>query len=475
MTTETYADHLAGYRVVRKLGEGTRSVVYLGVVDGEGPDEPAVALKVFRPTLGDADIMAELDVLARVPTAHCVHLLDASTGPDGTPVAVMSRAARGSIGRLLHRRGTVAPGEAVTIIAPLARAVTDLHRRGITHTRISGSSVHFADDGSPQLLGFGHAGVLAPDAPPVVLEGDARARLDRRALAQLTLLLLRSDQHEIHHLVPRSAAQDLQHWLRDDAAIASAAFPLQLEERMFDLCDAEPVSVDRQPAPARTFHAGGSTPSRVEGVLPAGAMEVTAQHAGTRSDSLVDQFLGASPLSSAWKRLLRSLRAVRLRWWIALSSTIVAAVALLTLVPGAASWSTGTVARPIVPWQGEESSAADAESAGPRWSTEPTAALPELWAERARCLALEPVLCLDSVDQLGSALHRTDSANIAARPSDASEGAAADLSPGSIELVAVLGDAAVVEFTLNEKPASVLMIRTEAGWRLRTLFGVEEP
>jgi hypothetical protein len=45
------------------------------------------------------------------------------------------------------------------------------------------------------------------------------------------------------------------------------------------------------------------------------------------------------------------------------------------------------------------------------------------------------------------------------------------LTPSAATLVGSLGDAVLVSFTLNDEPASVLMIRTEAGWRLKTLFG----
>jgi len=107
---------------------------------------------------------------------------------------------------------------------------------------------------------------------------------------------------------------------------------------------------------------------------------------------------------------------------------------------------------------------------------DPITALPLLLSQRARCFADLSVLCLDSVDQIDSAVSAEDSVQLSEgmTASDAEITGRALEEPFEVStsaLVERLGDAAIVQFTTNGKPASVLMIRTEAGWRLREIYG----
>ena len=42
-------ESLAGFRLVRRIGTGSRSIIYLGQATGEQGDTLTAALKVFRP------------------------------------------------------------------------------------------------------------------------------------------------------------------------------------------------------------------------------------------------------------------------------------------------------------------------------------------------------------------------------------------------------------------------------------------
>ncbi|MET0990245.1 MAG: protein kinase [Glaciihabitans sp.] len=482
-------DHyLAGYRVVRKLGEGGRGTIYLGVADSEDPVDRAVALKLFHPGVADADILAELDVLARVPTEHCVRLLDASTDPAGAPIAVMTRASRGSVARLLHRRGTIALGEAVTILAPLARTVAALHNEGIAHTRLGAASVHFSDDGAPQLLGFGHASVFAPSPSTVILESDAGARRDRHALAQLARLLLVGGGTRPLAGDSTGIAMDLLRWLDKVDPGASATFPEELESRLFDLSDGAPVELDLTTTPQTAALTAVATPHRVDGNFPDRAATPKPGDSRGPSSAVTERLLGPAPLAPARERLASALRSVRPGWWVTTGAVIVALVAGLVLLPGGSS-------APAPRGAGSSSTIAPTSSPLQRWSDDPVAALPELMRERARCLSARSIACLDQVAQNRSAIRAADVARIetdhaggrdGAAPSELRTGIAGPAgrdtedggpgddprsTPSAVALVGTLGDAAILTFVLNDEPASVLMIRTEAGWRLRTLSG----
>jgi hypothetical protein len=99
---------------------------------------------------------------------------------------------------------------------------------------------------------------------------------------------------------------------------------------------------------------------------------------------------------------------------------------------------------------------------------DPVHAAHGLLERRRDCLAHRNPECLAAVDQPGSPLLAADIELAAAGASLATAPALSRLS-----LSEALGDAAIVAIAPSDettKPASVLVIRTEAGWRLRALF-----
>jgi eukaryotic-like serine/threonine-protein kinase len=96
---------------------------------------------------------------------------------------------------------------------------------------------------------------------------------------------------------------------------------------------------------------------------------------------------------------------------------------------------------------------------------DPIAALHALAARRDRCLAELSVLCLDGVDEVGSSAFDADRAAIRG----VLEGgvAPARLQLASVSLVERLGDSALIDLGTGSDPASVLLLKSEAGWRIR--------
>ena len=78
--------------------------------------------------------------------------------------------------------------------------------------------------------------------------------------------------------------------------------------------------------------------------------------------------------------------------------------------------------------------------------------------------------CLDAVAQPGSPIESADRLAL----SEAREGAAAPVTrfdPATIEVTAEMGAAVLVRAAApGREPASLLMVRGEAGWRLREVF-----
>jgi eukaryotic-like serine/threonine-protein kinase len=96
---------------------------------------------------------------------------------------------------------------------------------------------------------------------------------------------------------------------------------------------------------------------------------------------------------------------------------------------------------------------------------DPIAALGALAARRDRCLTELSVLCLEGVDEVGSSAFDADRAAI----HGVLEGGVAPsrLQVASAALVERLGDSALIDLGPDSDPASVLLLKSEAGWRIR--------
>jgi hypothetical protein len=109
---------------------------------------------------------------------------------------------------------------------------------------------------------------------------------------------------------------------------------------------------------------------------------------------------------------------------------------------------------------------------------DPAAAVVELLRRRRACMAAESVLCLDGVDQPGSVAMAADGYLIRQLPTGPAEAAAREEpeTPVTATVQEHTGNSALVVLGegpadgVNAQPASALVIKGEAGWRLRELF-----
>ena len=142
---------LAGHRVIRLLGTGERAVVYLGH-SGAGS---AVALKVFRSDTPAAGIELDIAVLTSAAAPGLVRLLDVAQLTDGRTCLVLERLTGGSLARYLVEYPRLSPGEAVTLLAPVAAALDAMHTCGFAHGSLSQATILLDARGRPVLAGFG--------------------------------------------------------------------------------------------------------------------------------------------------------------------------------------------------------------------------------------------------------------------------------------------------------------------------------
>jgi hypothetical protein len=156
---------LAGYDVDQLIGFGGSGEVWRARELATGQ---VVALKRLRgatPTSTEGDpLRREAALLASVQHEHVV-VLRAVVPTDEGLVLVLDYASGGSLAALLAARGRLSAGEVVTIGAPLAQALSDVHARGVTHGDITPSNIVFNADGKPLLADLGVARLAGEGGP----------------------------------------------------------------------------------------------------------------------------------------------------------------------------------------------------------------------------------------------------------------------------------------------------------------------
>ena len=473
-------ENLGGYRILRKLGEGPRAEVLLGHPDTDQsgtdqsgaapastgrPDGSSVALKIYRPTVPDESILGEIEALSRASGPHVVDLLDVTTAASGAPALILQRLVAGSLGRLLADRDRLTAGEAITVLAPIAEAVNRIHRAGVVHGALSADAVLFDTAGAPVLARFGRAGCISQGLPDARLEHEPGVTGDRRAFDALAAAVL--------------ARVDGV----DPAPLLSGGLG-EFVDRIFDL--SEPEAVDfraRRPelAPvvaSRLFSAGPVPEEPVSRGLRVGGSrqgsgtdgQRSGPRAGIASGTLAavalpdraDAFVSHGRDTVA--RVLRGLAQVRTRVWVLAGGVAVAILAAaLLLVPR----SPQEQPRVVVP----PSPVTSAPVGTAVLDDDPVAAAAALLEGREACIRDLSVQCLDAIDQQGSTALASDVALVRS----IREGAEFPVlpAPGELALVERLGDSAIVSLgvtatsTPDSTPASVLLMKGEAGWRIR--------
>jgi serine/threonine-protein kinase len=151
---------IAGFRILRTLGEGGMGSVFLAYDVGEGRQ---VALKVLAPE--NASVQGSLDRFRREGTSglslnHPNIVRNYSAGDDaatGLHYLVLEYVDGPSAHELLERFGRLKVGDAVHIVIDVARALEHAHGAGIIHRDIKPANILLTSAGIAKLSDLGLA------------------------------------------------------------------------------------------------------------------------------------------------------------------------------------------------------------------------------------------------------------------------------------------------------------------------------
>lgn len=468
---------IAGYRVVRRLALGRSAATYLGHA---APDGETVALRVFHADTAADRIDREIAVLTALPSGVSAALHDVVSLPDHRLCLVMERDDGPTLAELLSRRAQLRAGEVVTILAPLTVSLARLHAAGLSHGAIGAATVRFDACGRTRLTRWASARPLG--------EGAARTQALRAEYQALGALV-----HELCAVIDSGSVaphevEDLLGWL-DTRLRAHPFLPLaqELERRLFALARALAV---RMPGDALD----GGPPARVETTRASATTQIGDEPDRPPSawrrwgvPEALGSALGDATGSSLGGHRIAALRAAlgarirRHRRPIIVAGALAAALFVLAIT--------------VLPPDGPRSQAAPPEPPPSQDTAEPTApvgpvssaaqsndqvqgddpvqAATLLLPLRESCFRESSLLCLDEVDDLGSPIADADAAGIRRTQQSGTAELPAAYELASITLIEQNGGAALLSAELQgekTEPASILLIRSEAGWRIREIF-----
>ncbi|MEM7585065.1 MAG: serine/threonine-protein kinase [Acidobacteriota bacterium] len=153
------------YRLVRRLGRGGMSSVYLAERDDE-QFRKRVAIKIMRRGMDTEDIArrfrSERQILASLDHPNIARLHDGGTTRDGLPFFVMEYIDGKAIDTYCNEH-QLTVRQRLALMLPVLAAVHYAHRNLVVHRDLKPSNLLVTATGAPKLLDFGIAKLLNPE------------------------------------------------------------------------------------------------------------------------------------------------------------------------------------------------------------------------------------------------------------------------------------------------------------------------
>lgn len=152
---------IGGYRLLREIGQGGMSTVYLAEQESLGRK---VALKIMLPDALTDEVSRrrfenEARTIARLDHPNIVGIYEVGRTQDGLPYYAMPYLGRGHLGQRISRQNGIAHDQTriISTLRALLEALDYAHVRGVVHRDVKAENVLFDDAERPQLADFGIA------------------------------------------------------------------------------------------------------------------------------------------------------------------------------------------------------------------------------------------------------------------------------------------------------------------------------
>lgn len=443
----------------------------------EAPDGRRVVLRRRGSRSAVTPPVAEAVAFAQADHPHVARLVDVFTGSTGELVLAFDDVGGDPLRSWLAARGRPETGEVVTLVVPVLGAVQHLARRGVALSALGVDDVEIDRRGAPVVVGLSGASAVGPDAESASLP--VAAEFARSMVS-------RANRPGVGDQAPSL----------DPTTFES------LVESVFDLGEAVPLSsVDAS---------DGDLPARHDDeTVPTDEPSASAWWALLPENEVVDRVVAWLP-GLRPQNVVAGLRRVRPGYRALGAGAVLVGAAALVLGttatggadPGeavsggavAAGTSAEVVATAVPSTPGHRSATDEPVPTGsPRHDSSTAGAPPDagrsrstgesnevavlgddagaaatvLLRTRRDCLREATPACLAAVDQAGSPIALRD-AMVLDDPSLAGDRTFAVELTG--ESSATGGTVLLEARGPDGEPASVLVMRTEAGWRLRDVF-----
>lgn len=153
---------IGAYRIQREIGRGGMSVVFEGVREGDFSQR--VAIKLSTLALFSADLRErfrqERRILAQLEHPNIARLIDGGTTDDGVLYLVTEFCE----GAPLGQQGRLGERAACELFLKICGAVEFAHQNLVVHRDLKPANILVDGSGTPKLIDFGIAKLLAPEA-----------------------------------------------------------------------------------------------------------------------------------------------------------------------------------------------------------------------------------------------------------------------------------------------------------------------
>src|SRR5581483_6064599 len=154
---------IGAYKLVREIGHGGMGTVYLAV-RADDQYQKRVALKLVRRGMDTQDILRrfrhERQILASLNHPNIAQLLDGGTTEDGLPYFAMEYVEGKPITNYCDTQA-LPVAERLKLFRRVCSAVHYAHQNLVVHRDLKPSNILITADGTPKLLDFGIAKLLA--------------------------------------------------------------------------------------------------------------------------------------------------------------------------------------------------------------------------------------------------------------------------------------------------------------------------